>query len=399
DYFEACLLMQCTELALPLAAIDNISTHLNWNKENGHLWAIAPQECEKFRTRMQLLHKEKDTEDFRTHLHKVANNLPEASNEEKIPKRKWLYAVMPAIFCGAFSALIAASAPNMSERLQRFFSVFILLYLVFGGLSWRKYMQDRVLHHPLIDISAVQNLQARYRPLWLRWRAFGYLRQHRTKEWLELIENQYPSIAEAMDQDTRNFWKKKLPALRNERVYLFIAMSLPASLIISLAFGETISDYLTNPLTLSTLAILCFLTLSILQFYLFAILPIWCEPGLIRIDASLAKWIVPKRYKHLPQHGMSSILYLICALTFGSILALISLLFELNIRSSVWITETIALPLGVVLSGWAYLWRFQRKLDRRDDMLPVASNPSFQFQWWHFVVISMAIRAIGKAFS
>jgi hypothetical protein len=399
DYFEACLLMQCTELALPLAAIDNISTHLNWDKENSHLWAIAPQECEKFRTRMQLLHKEKDTDDFRTHLHKVANNLPEASNEEKIPKRKWLYALLPGIFCGAFSALIAASAPNTSERLQRFFSVFILLYLVFGGLSWRRYMQDRVLHHPLIDISAVQNLHARYRPLWLRWRAFGYLRQHRTKEWLELIENRYPSIAETMDQGTRNFWKKKLPALRNERVYLFIAMSLPISLINSLVLGESISDHITNPLILSTLVILCFLAFSIAQFYLFAIIPIWCEPSLIKINAFLAKWIVPKRYKHLPQRGMSSILYLVFALTFGGVLTLVSLLFELNIRNSVWITETISLPLSIVVSGWIYLWRFEQNLDHPNDLMPVASSSGFQFQWWHFIVISMALRAIGKAFS
>ena len=400
DYFEACLLMQCTELALPLTAIDNISAHLNWDKENGHLWAIAPQECEKFRTRMQLLHKEKDTKEFRDYMHRAAGNLPNDKDENPNENNQWRYLLLPILISTLLATLASILTLETYNRTSNFLSVLIFSLAVTGGIAWRLRFENRVLHHQLIDIHAAQNLLSKYRPIWLRWRAFILERQQRTKEWLDLIDSRHPEIAATIDPSTRAFWMREWPSIPSrERLFFYFLLAVPLALMIASTLSKWIVFWDSKSIFISLLWLIIFFFSVTSQIYFFAAVPLWLRPLIDRVDASLGKRILPERFQDLPNNGLSCTKMLLSSLAITGFLTIVLLAFELNHRGSAWLSCGVFAPITFPVCCWVYLTRFERFLKERKQEFLSTEKFGYQFQWWHLIVIFTAIRTIGKAVS
>lgn len=392
--------MQCTELALPLAAIDNISAHLNWDKENGHLWAIAPQECEKFRTRMQLLHKEKDTEEFRAYMLRAAGNRPDNDGENPNDNNQWRYLLLPILISISLATLASILTLETYNRVSNFLSVLIFSLAVSGGISWRLRFENRVLHHQLIDIHAAQNLLSNYRPIWLRWRAFILERQQRTKEWLDLIESRHSEIAASIDPKTRDFWKGEWPSIPSrERLFFYFLLALPFGFVIASALSKWIIFWDAKSIFISLLWLIIFFFSVASQIYLLAAVPLWLKPLIERIDAWLGKRILTARFQTLPSKGLSCTKMLLSSLAISGFLTIVALAFELNHRNSAWISCGVLAPIAFLVCCWVYLTRFERFSNERKTEFLVTEKFGYQFQWWHLIIIFTALRTIGKAVS
>lgn len=400
DYFEACLLMQCTELALPLTAIDNISAHLNWDKENGHLWAIAPQECEKFRTRMQLLHKEKDTKEFRDYMYRVAGNLPNDEGENPNGNNQWRYLLLPILISMLLATLASVLTLETYNRVSNFFTVLIFSLAVTGGIAWRLRFENRVLHHQLIDIHAAQNLLSKHRPVWLRWRAFILERQQRTKEWLDLIDSRHSEIAATIDPNCRAFWMREWPSIPNrERLFFYFLLALPIALMTASTLSKWIAFWDSKSIFISLLWLIIFFFSVTSQIYFFAAVPLWLKPLIDHVDASLGKRILPERFIALPNNGLSCTKMLLSSLAITGFLTIVFLAFELNHRGSAWLSCGVFAPIAFLICCWVYLTRFERFAKESKSEFMSTEKFGYQFQWWHLIIIFTALRAIGKAFS
>ena len=399
DYFEACLLMQCTELALPLTAIDNISAHLNWDKENGHLWAIAPQECEKFRTRMQLLHKEKDTAEFRGHMFRVANNLLDFETEPTDKHRHWRFITIPLLIC--FTLAYFARDRNLStlSSAYSFLEFFLLFLVVAGPIAHKWYSETRTLYHPIVDIRAAQNILSSYRPIWLRWRAFYFERQNRTREWLDVIESRHSEILTSLDSRTINFWKKKRPSVSRNWIFLGAVLSAPLAFFYASEFGSWLTAWQVKTMTKVFLWLIAFFLFSAVQLYLFATVTFWFDQRAKVIDTFLGKRILPERFQDLPNNGLSCTKMLLSSLAITGFLTIVLLAFELNHRGSAWLSCGVFAPITFPVCCWVYLTRFERFLKERKQEFLSTEKFGYQFQWWHLIVIFTAIRTIGKAVS
>ncbi|MBX9899597.1 MAG: hypothetical protein K2Y28_02325 [Burkholderiaceae bacterium] len=399
DYFEACLLMQCTELALPLAAIDNISAHLNWDKENGHLWAIAPQECEKFRTRMQLLHKEKDTEEFRGHLYRVGNNLLDFETEPSDKHRHWRFIATPLLICSTLAYFAMERNLSTLSSAYNFLEFFLLFLLVAGPIAHKWYFETRTLYHPLIDIHAAQNILSSYRPIWLRWRAFHFERQNRTKEWLDVIETQHAEILKSLDSRTITFWRKKRPSVSRNWIFLGGVLSAPNAFIYASEFLTWMHAKQIETMTKVLLWLIALFLFSAAQIYFFCAVTFWFNQRANLIDDFLGKRILPARFQTLPSKGLSCTKMLLSSLAISGFLTIVALAFELNHRNSTWISCGVLAPITFLVCCWVYLTRFERFSNERKTEFLVTEKFGYQFQWWHLIIIFTALRTIGKAVS
>ncbi len=378
DYFEACLLLQSTQQELPLPAMQSINTALKWDKENGHLWALAPQACEDFRVRMNGLLEQQATQDFEAYLHRVAANKAEVTGVELAQQKLFVYLALPFLL-----SVISAGVPAvLGAELVVVLISFLAGLTGSGLLSAVIYEKRRVQNYSGIEIQAAQNLLSPYRPRWLRWRAFSSARQQRTKEMLAYIESRHPQIREKLDAETVEFWRKTWPSIARDKIAVRCVFALPMAMMIAIPMAS--ADWLSR-IWAPALPALIILAMSVLvagQVYLFSALPIWCDPLFKRANLFLAKWILPKRFQALPSRGLSCIGWIIFSVGASVIISLFSLVFELGAHDSIWISLFIVLPLSWICVGWIYLWYYDRNLDR-----PTKVTVQNTIRGWHWLLI------------